>query len=179
MPYLSYPALITESLTTLTNLEQTHRGQRTLPRLQMLSLLKSGQVRSLTQSAPLLGYSLRQLQRWWASYQAGGLARLLTIGTAPGRSSMMTEAAWTGLETELVAGRIRTLADAKRYLAETHAVHSQSLNGIWVLFQTRGIKLKTGRRRHRKTDPVIQELFRSGFRPGGTTAGDHPDLVCG
>ena len=64
------------------------------------------------------------------------------------------------------AGRIGTLEEARRYLAERHGVAYASLNGVWWQLRKHKIKLKTGRRRHRKADPAAQEAFQRGFRRG-------------
>ena len=41
-----------------------------------------------------------------------------------------------------------------------------SLNGVWWQLRKHRIKLKTGRRRHRRADAAAQEAFRAGFRGG-------------
>lgn len=63
-----YPAVITESIEELTQQEQTRRGQRQQTRLRMLVLLKSGAATSLAQCGQLIGYSRRQVSRWWTGY---------------------------------------------------------------------------------------------------------------
>jgi hypothetical protein len=45
-------------------------------------------------------------------------------------------------------------------------VEDASLNGVWWQRRKHRIKLKTGRRRHRKADPAAQEAFKAGFRGG-------------
>lgn len=160
MPRINYPEVIQESLDDLSQLERQHRGQPILPRIQLLRLLKSGQVATLGAAARLLGYNERTCARWWGDYRHGGRERLLDYGTAPGRVSRMTEAAWQGLEAVMTAGEIVTLKDAQRYLAETWDVHYQSLNGVWEQVRTRQAKKKTGRRRHRQADPEAQAAYK-------------------
>ena len=149
---ITYPLRIAQSEAELATLEKELRGQPTLVRVQMLRLLKSGQVASVAACAPLLGYSGTQLQRWWAAYRDGGLNALLQRRRAPGKRSRLTPDAWHGLQTELRAGRIAQLADAQRYLAEQWGIQYRSLNGIWWVLKQRRVKLKTGRRRHRHAD---------------------------
>jgi transposase len=132
----------------------------------MLRLLKGGAAATLGACAPLVGYSPRQLARWWAAYRAGGLAALTRERPRPGKASRLTPAALAGLEERMRAGQVATLADARRYLAEGHGVEYASLNGVWWQLRKHKIKLKTGRRRHRKADAAAQEAFRAGFRGG-------------
>jgi transposase len=160
---ITYPLRIAQSEAELATLEKELRGQPTLVRVQMLRLLKSGQVASVAACAPLLGYSGTQLQRWWAAYRDGGLNALLQRRRAPGKRSRLTPDAWHGLQTELRAGRIAQLADAQRYLAEQWGIQYRSLNGIWWVLKQRRVKLKTGRRRHRHADPMQQAQFKKTF----------------
>jgi transposase len=132
--------------------------------VRMLRLLKAGDARSLGACAALVGFSPRQVARWWAAYRAGGLAALLAEKPRPGRASRLTPEALAGLEGEMRAGAIATLADARAYLAERWGIAYGSLNGVWWQFRKHGIKLKTGRRRHRKADPVARDAFKAGFR---------------
>jgi transposase len=157
---ISYPSRITESESALIALEKDLRGGPTAVRVQMLRLLKSGGVSSLTACATVLGYSGTQLQRWWAAYRDGGLDALLQRQRPPGKRSRITPDAWAGVQTELRAGHIAHLADAQRYLAEQWGIEYRSLNGIWWLFKQRRVKLKTGRRRHRLADATQQAAFK-------------------
>lgn len=160
MPRINYPVVIAESVDELSQLERQLRGRPTAPRIQLLRLLKSGQVTNLGAASGLLGYHARTCARWWGDYRRGGLEQLLDYGTAPGRQPLMTEEAWQGLEAAMTAGEIVTLKDAQRYLAETWDVHYQSLNGVWEQIRARQAKKKTGRRRHRQADPEAQERYK-------------------
>jgi transposase-like protein len=74
---MKYPEAIGESEEELTRLEQRLRGHKTADRVRMLRLLKSGAVQSLKDCAPLVGYSVAQLTRWWECYREEGLMKLL------------------------------------------------------------------------------------------------------
>ena len=100
---INYPERIQESIEALAELERQLRRRPTSARVQMLRLLKSRAVTSLPACGPLIGYSLTQLKRWWAAYQQGGLATLLTYKTPPGKRSPLTAEAWAGLQVELRA----------------------------------------------------------------------------
>lgn len=70
--HIDYPARISEPLETLESREHELRGKRPVERIQMLRLLKTQQATTLHQCADLLGYSHRQVSRWWAQYQQEG-----------------------------------------------------------------------------------------------------------
>lgn len=162
----AYPTVIRESEPELAAAERRLRGRPAAARVRMLRLLRAGDVTSLAACARLAGYSPRQVARWWAAYRAGGLAALTQERPRPGKASRLTAEALAGLEEQMRAGRIATLADARRYLAERWGVEYASLNGVWWQLRKHKIKLKTGRRRHRKADAAAQEAFRGGFRGG-------------
>lgn len=75
--WINYNVMISETERELVALERKLRGRRTAVRVRMLRLLKSGQIKSLRACAPLLGYSFRQLTRWWKQYKEGGLDAML------------------------------------------------------------------------------------------------------
>jgi DNA-binding transcriptional ArsR family regulator len=54
-------------------------------RLQMLYLLKSGQVASRQGLAELIGRDQATITRWLKKYKDGGLKGLLEVKSAPGR----------------------------------------------------------------------------------------------
>ena len=56
----------------------------------MLRLLKGGAYRSQLQLTEVLGYSSRQLGRWWKTYQRDGLNALLAYQRSTGRSERIT-----------------------------------------------------------------------------------------
>ena len=124
---------------------------------------------SLPQCAGLVGYSERQLTRWWGWYRRGGLDGLLAETPRRGKTSRLHPEAYGGLEEEMRAGRVATLEDARRYLAERWGIEYGSLNGVWWQLRRHGARPKTGRRRHAQADPAAQEAFRRTFR--GAAAG--------
>lgn len=158
--WINYSMAIQESDEELAAREWQLRGEREQVRVRMLRLLKSGQVRSMRACAPLLGYSIPQLSHWWHRYEQAGLAALVEQKRRPGKPTRMTPAAWAGLEEELRAGRMGSLEAARRYLQERWGITYQSVNGIWWQFKKHRVKLKTGRRRHRRADPAAQEAFK-------------------
>lgn len=155
---LNYDALIQESCEVLEAQEKKLRRSAVSYRLRMLRLLKSGESRSLAATAEQLGYSLRQCQRWFKSYQAGGLAAVLKF-KRPRRPERMTRAAWDALEGAMKAGEVATLEQARQLLAE-QGVPYKSVGGVSSLLIRHKVKLKTGRPRHRRSDEAAQAAFK-------------------
>jgi transposase len=160
MPRIHYPEVITESAEELVALERDLRGQRTQSRVGMLRLLKTRQACSLVAVAPLVGYGERTVNRWWKTYQTGGIAGLLKHTPHRGPTSRLTEEAWEDLEAAMTRGEIATLRDAQRYLTDQHDITYHSLHGVWWQLRKRKARPKTGRRRHRKADPEAQEDYK-------------------
>ena len=85
---------------------------------------------------------------------------MLKRETPGGRAEAVTPEAWAGLEEEMKAGRIAQLEDTRRYLADVHGIEYAGIASISALFQRRGVKLKTGRWRHRRADAKKQQAFK-------------------
>lgn len=158
--YLTYPDLIEEPVSVLAKRERACRGTPLESRLKMLRLLKAELFRSRSALAPVLGYSERQLKRWFDAYQERGLEGLLDRGDPGGSSERITPEAWTALQQKMIAGGISRLEDARRYLAEEHGIRYANITSISDLFKRRGVKLKTGRKQNRKADPKAQAAFK-------------------
>jgi transposase len=158
--WIDYREQIPQSLPALVALEKRLRGLPIADRVKLLRLLKTRSIRSLRAAAPILGYSERQLQRWWGTYTSRGLEALMRWQPRPGRQARVPPEAWTALAVEMRAGRIARLKEAQRYLREQWGITYHSLNGLSQLFKRHKTKLKTGRRRHRRADPAAQAAFK-------------------
>jgi transposase len=156
---IDYPAVIAESVAVLRAHETAARGTPAAPRMQMLRLLKSGEAATLPQAAALVGFSARQVERWWQTYRDNGLTAIERVYHPAGKRAQLTEDAWAGLVVELDAGRIVGQEDARRYLAETWGIAYRSVNAISYQFKRRKVKWKTGRRRHANADAAAQTAF--------------------
>lgn len=157
--YLNYTELIQEDPGELARLERQHRSGSLADRLKMLRLLKSGAYRSRRALSDVLGYSERQLQRWFATYQRGGLPALVARERPSGRGERITPEAWAALEQEMKAGRVATLKEAQRFLEERFST-SYTIGGLSDLFRRRKTKLKTGRRRSKEASSQEQAAFK-------------------
>jgi transposase len=168
-----YPKAIQESEEDLSKQEQSLRGQKAADRVRMLRLLKGKAVSSLKDCAPLVGYSVSQVTRWWERYRADGLAGLLEQAKPVGKVSRMTPEAWAGLMQEMRAGRIVTMQDARDYLEHTWSISYKNGKSLWWLFKKHRIKWKTGRRRHRKANAEQQAAFK---KTSGACSTRHSEL---
>jgi transposase len=158
--HIDYPARISESLETLENYEHELRGKRPVERIRMLRLLKTRQATTRQQCADLLGYSHRQVSRWWAQYQQEGLDDLLRLAPAHGRRGRMTAEAWQDLQEQMKTGQIARLQDAQQYLDEHWGISYSSVSSLSWRFQQQHVKLKTGRRQHRRSSPQQQDQLK-------------------
>ncbi len=157
---IKYPKAIQESEEELMSLEQHLRGEKAADRVRVLRLLKSGTVKSLKDCAPLVGYSVSQLTRWWERYRAEGLAGLLKQQKPAGKPSRLTPEAWAGLLQAMRAGHIATLEEARNYLEQQWGISYKNGKSLWWLFKKHRVKRKTGRRRHQKANAEQQVAFK-------------------
>ena len=162
--WIDYEAQIPQSSTARRTMERRLRGQPIADRIKLLRLLKTRTFRSLRGAAPMLGYSERQLQRWWAAYTTGGLDALLQQPVRLGWQAQVSDEAWAALTGEMQAGRVARLKDAPRYLRERWGIDYRSLNGVSRLFIRHKTTLKTGRRRHRRANLAAQAAFKKSLR---------------
>ncbi|HMP41485.1 MAG TPA: helix-turn-helix domain-containing protein [Roseiflexaceae bacterium] len=145
--HINFRIVITESEAELTRRERELRGQPNASRIRMLRLLKNGSATTLRHCADLLGYSPRQISRWWSSYNYGGLNGLLDHRPRSGRASRITPEALLALRDEVQHGRILQLEDARRYLIDEWGIAYESINGIWWILKRHGISLREKQQR--------------------------------
>src|SRR5918998_790376 len=153
MAKILYPQVITEELDELKELEKYHRYTHLFQRVRMLRLLKSGECSNLSEAARALGYSWRQCQRWFASYQDGGIEELLKSRVHErGRQELATPEALEDLKETMKLGEIATVGQADEFLRERHGIEYAHRDGVGQLLRRHKIKLKTARPRHEEAD---------------------------
>ena len=81
-----------ETAVELKRLLDTEPDARKHQRVQALYLLQTRQARTRRQVARLLGVSRNTVGRWLAAYERGGMAQLLTIAKAPGKTPLVPPA---------------------------------------------------------------------------------------
>jgi transposase len=161
MPKILYPQVIEEDPQQLKELEKRHRYSHLFQRVRMLRLLKSEECTNLGEAAQALGYSWRQCQRWFRSYQEGGIEELLISRVSErGRQELVTEEAFEDLKEAMKKGQIATISEAEEFLRERHGIEYAHPDGVGQLLRRRKVKLKTGRPRHEEADPEQQEAFK-------------------
>jgi transposase len=162
MAKILYPQVITEDVDDLKELEKYHRYSHLFQRLRMLRLLKSEECSNLAEAARALGYSWRQCQRWFASYQEGAIEELLKSRVHErGRQELVTPEALEDLKQTMKTGKIATIAQADEFLRERHGgIEYAHRDGVGQLLRRHKIKLKTARPRHEQADPEEQEAFK-------------------
>jgi transposase len=170
MPKIHYSRVIEEDPERLKELEKHHRYTHLFQRVRMLRLLKSEECTNLGEAARALGYSWRQCQRWFRSYQQGGLQELLNSRVSErGRQELVTQEAFEDLEEAMKRGEIATISEADRFLRERHGIEYAHPDGVGQLLRRRKVKLKTGRPRHEKADQKEQEAFKKTSPPRSST----------
>jgi transposase len=161
MPKILYSQVIKEDPQELKELEKYHRYTHLFQRVRMIRLLRSEECRNLGEAAQALGYSWRQCQRWFQSYQEGGLEELLKSRVSErGRQELVTPEAFEELEEAMKEGQIATILQAEEFLRDQHGIEYAHPEGVGQLLRPRKVKLKTGRPRHEKPDQEEQEAFK-------------------
>src|SRR4051812_49868239 len=162
MPKIHYLRVIEEDPKELKKLEKYHRYTHLFQRVRMLRLLRSEECPTLGEAARALGYSWRQCQRWFNSYNKGGLKELLKSRVSErGRQELVTPEAFEDLEEAMKQGDIATISQADQFLRQRrHGIEYAHPDGVGQLLRRRKVKLKTGRPRHEKADPQEQEAFK-------------------
>jgi transposase len=146
MAKILYPQVITEDLDDLKELERYHRYSHLFQRVRMLRLLKSGECSNLGEAARALGYSWRQCQRWFASYQKGGIEELLKSRVDErGRQELVTPEAFEELQEAMKRGEIATIGQAHRFLSEQRGIEYSHPDGVGPTHNSRRLSKKLRR----------------------------------
>jgi transposase len=142
---------ITEPVDDLKHwLQREHNGHKK-PRLQMLYLLASGQVRRRQDVAQLLGVHRNTIGRWLAIDAAGGLEALLATYTPAGKPVSLAPPVLAGLEQALHrAEGFASYEALRQWVRRTHGVEV-TYKTLYSLVRVRfHAKLKVARPSHTK-----------------------------
>jgi transposase len=85
---------------------------------------------------------------------------LLEAKPRGGKNERVSEEALDTLKERMKAGEIARLEEARRFLEERFGIHYKGVSGLSRLLKRHQIKLKTGRRRHRKASEEEQAAFK-------------------
>jgi len=136
MAKILYLQAITEDLDDLKELEKYNCYSRLFQRVRMLRLLKYKECSNLGEAARALGYSWRQCQRWFASYQKGGIEELLKSRVHErGRQELATPEALEDLKETMTMGQIATIGQADEFLRERHGIEYAHRGGLGQLLR--------------------------------------------
>jgi len=159
MNTLNYADMIKETALELQALEKGQKLARRRDSIRFLRLLKSKECQTQVQSGAAIGLGMRQSQRLWSKYRAGGIGSFLeqspgrSVGklsfTQMGQVQNMLRQNNLGMTQEQVAAWIE---------AQFGVVYTQS--GICRLFERFHIKLKTGRPSNIRKDGAGAEAFK-------------------
>lgn len=161
-----YPEQIRESEEYLERLERSLRGQAVCDRVKMLRLLKSQAYDSRRTLAPVLGYSERQLQRWWKIYKRGGMEELIEEKAVGGSTERITDAAWASLSAAMRSGHVKQLKEAQAFLLDRFDIEYQSLQGLSDMIKRRTIDDMMTQHKQGNASDTVRDLP-SSFPPKG------------
>lgn len=143
MGRLDYPKLIHERVRELSKLEKQQSNGRLRLRVQMLRLLKSGEVSEVKDASRLLGISAKHGYQLWHRYRASGLSYYLKLAYKP-KVSKLKSAAQVQLIKQAQAVGFNSQGEARAWIEQQFG-HSYTQQGVSLLFQRFRIKAKTAR----------------------------------
>ncbi len=92
---------IKETSTQLQKILNQQKTAASYRKIQALYLLKTGQIKTVTDIAIALGVHRVSVQRWFKQYNEAGLESLLTVRKKTGRPKAISPLAETGLREKL------------------------------------------------------------------------------
>lgn len=135
--------------------QQNQTGDK--ERIQMLYLLKSEQVPSVTQAAEILGRSRGTLQRWLAKYKQNGLVGLLERSPRLGRMCQIPEAVQAQLIEQLSTPEgFGSYGEIQAWLEQEHQ-HVMGYKGVHKHVRYR-LQAKLKRPRPRSTEQDAEKV---------------------
>jgi len=151
----------------LESLEELEKGLKhtttasSKERLQMLYLLKSGQVTSRQGLAELIGRDQATITRWVRKYKDGGRSGLLEVKHAPGKASIVSGEALSQLKQRLESPQgFQSYGQIQQWLV-TELGLKIAYKTVYELVRYRiGAKLKVPRPRSLKQHPESQSHFK-------------------
>lgn len=143
--------VIQESVEELRLLMKQERDPKSQQRLHALYLVASGQARTRTALAELLGLHRETVGTWLAAYAEGGRAQLLDRYIPPGKASSVPLDVLAALQERLQQpGGFASYGEIQTWLAETHGVQMQYAALHKLVAYKLGARPKVVRPRHIK-----------------------------
>ena len=152
-------------------LDELKQGARLLKRLkkeppgwrrERLLAIKLGLEgeQTLAQIASGVGHARSTVQEWFDLYRAGGIDALLSLHRGKGPASRLLPAAAAAVRAGLEAGRWRTAAQVRGFLAQEHGLEASRSSTYYYLGKC-AARLRVPRPVHLKKDPAQSEAFKS------------------
>jgi len=162
MRTVDYPRLIKESLSELNKEDKKQKNARLRLRVQMLRLLKSGQVEQVKQASKILGISAKHGYDLWQRYRKEGITKYLRLDYRA-REPKLTAAEQQQLIGKAATGDI-SQREAQEYIEKEFGV-SYTQQGISILFQRLKIKSKVPRPENILADIAEQAEYKKSLPP--------------
>ncbi|MEH2147021.1 helix-turn-helix domain-containing protein [Nostoc sp.] len=133
-------------------------------RLQMLYLLKSGQVSSRRSLAELIGRDQATITRWLRKYKDGGRDGLLKVKHAPGKVSIISGETLERLKHRLQEPQgFHSYGQIQQWLVAEYGLNI-AYKTVYELVRYRmGAKLKVPRPQSLKQHPLSQSHLKKNF----------------
>jgi len=155
---MNYAALISETDEELKRVEKKQKLVQFQNRIRFFLVLKSGDARTQAEAGAQVGWKLRQSQKIWRLYGAGGLAEVLRKPQRWGFGKLSSHEI-AGLQNYTAQFGAASLTEVRAYLEQACGV-SYTIGGVSALCGRLKIKLKTARPSNAKKDMVKVEAYK-------------------
>lgn len=150
---------ILESPAKLKKMYRSETDKRKSERLQFLYLLKTSEIKSLSQGAKILMHHRHTLSSWLEKYESGGLEELLKRDVPGGNPPSVSDSLKELLEERLNENGFSSYKEAHEFMQDHGYIsgYDAASNYLKKYHETR---LKTSRPQHIKQDPEAREAFK-------------------
>lgn len=159
MRKLDFPNLIAQSVDELREREKKENNARLRLRVQMLRLLKSGEIISIKAASQTVGISPKHGYDLWHLYREKGLDKLLELNWKPRLSKLSAEQQSALLLRASQENGFGSQAEAIKYVADEFGI-SYTQGGVCLLFQKLKIKAKEPRPENKRADKNKQSEYK-------------------
>lgn len=159
MRKLDFPNLIAQSVDELREREKKENNARLRLRVQMLRLLKSGEIISVKAASQTVGISAKHGYDLWHLYREKGLDKLLELNWKPRISKLSDEQQSALLLRASQENGFGSQSEAVKYVADEFGV-SYTQGGVCLLFQRLKIKAKEPRPENKRADKSGQSEYK-------------------
>jgi len=155
---MNYAQIITETDEELQRVEKKQKLVQLQNRLRFLFLLKSGAAKTQAAAGAAVGWKLRQSQKVWRLYSAGGLAEVLRQPRRWGFGKLSSHEI-ARLHNYTAQFGADSLTEVRDYLEQACGVR-YTIGGVSALCARLKIKLKTARSANALKDVVKVEAYK-------------------